>query len=93
MSDAKVYDAIDRLDYISHWDEKTRELEEKMKKTSATYTTSIQEELNLFAEIRRSIDELTATLGDMNALTRDEHVDNNFEQIFQTILDDIRKQK
>lgn len=71
LPDAKIYKAIDRDEYIDYWDHRIEELNEKLKSRSGSFANrqSIFDELNLYDEIRRNIDQLTETLKNMNTLT------------------------
>jgi hypothetical protein len=56
---------------VSYWESQTRELDEALKTVRGDNVTKLQEDLNLYAEIRRLFDRITDTLRDMNALTAD----------------------
>lgn len=90
LGDANIYDAVGRIPYLKFWKDKIDELKEAMEGLGQEYIISIQEELNLFSDIRRSIDSLAATIGDMNTLTPQIHIDSDFEHIFKLLLEDIQ---
>jgi hypothetical protein len=86
LGDAKIYEAIDRLEYLDYWDEKIATLEKRIREgKSLTNINSINRELNLFAKIRTQIDNITDTLQDMNTLTPNMHRDSNFEALYQAV--------
>jgi hypothetical protein len=73
MPDAKIYSAADRLRYVKFWEEKKNELDAEMKQVAGENLHGIREELDLFAKIRSTIAAITDILGDMNALSLEQH--------------------
>ena len=70
LTDASIYEPGDRLDYIKYWDEKISQLNQKIKDMPLmTNLGGIQSNLNKYARIRASLDDLIALLSDMNTLT------------------------
>lgn len=86
LENTKIYDAIDKIRYLKFWENKANELKHGMSQIEPTHIVSIQKELNLYADIRRSIDELMDIIGDMNALTENVHLQTNFEVLIDSIL-------
>ncbi|QLE57927.1 COR domain-containing protein [Nostoc sp. TCL26-01] len=88
LQDAKIYDPIDRADYIIHWEAKSRELETKIKQLSSTANVpSLQRSINEYTEIRATIDGLVDILQNMNTLTADIHSESGFTELQQAIID------
>jgi internalin A len=85
LDDARIYDAVDRLDYITYWEQKKQELDAKMKAVGGENLHGIREELDLFADIRATIAQIVDILGDMNALTLDQHQDSSFDSLLQAL--------
>jgi internalin A len=86
LPSAKIYRASDRLQYIRHWQTETDTLNKELQEFgNAVNVSSIQEELNLYAGIRSTIDRLTDFLKNMNTLTVEMHQEAQFEDIIQAI--------
>ncbi|HJQ69819.1 MAG TPA: COR domain-containing protein [Blastocatellia bacterium] len=85
LGDAMIYEAIGRLRYIKYWEQKKDELDAEMKGVGGEYLQGIREELDLFAKIRITIGEIVNTLGDMNALSLDQHQGSNFDSLIQAL--------
>ena len=57
LSDAKIYDAKDRIGYLKHWEQKKTELDAEMRGLKElTHTPGISEELNDYDRFRDEID-------------------------------------
>lgn len=86
LSDAKIYDASDRLDYIAHWDNEKDKLNKKYGELKdKSNTESILEQLSNYDRFGDEIDGLTNILKDMNTLTPDMHRDSDFSELFTAI--------
>jgi hypothetical protein len=81
LSDAAIYDASSRLDYIKYWEEKTRILDQKIKQVQGSNISSLQQELNRYMEIRRLFDGILSNVSDMNALTPECHHASGFDAL------------
>jgi hypothetical protein len=86
LSDANIYDAVKRLEYIKYWEANKKELSEAMREVSPEHLQGIREEIDLFDNIRDEIAKLTYTLQDMNTLTPDMHRDNDFQILFDAVI-------
>jgi internalin A len=60
-----LYDAVERLDYIEHWEQKFTALDQKMKRVRAAKLGNIQETANLYDRIRQNFDQLIGVITDM----------------------------
>lgn len=86
LSDAKIYDAGDRLDYVEHWEKEKERLTKKIRELSDfSNLASIQQELTDVDDFRDEIDELAGLLKDMNTLTPGMHRDSDFSELFAAI--------
>ncbi|MEG3440082.1 toll/interleukin-1 receptor domain-containing protein [Pannus brasiliensis CCIBt3594] len=85
LDDVRIYDAIDRLEYIKYWDGKIATLKEAIKEVDPINLQGITEEINLFVEIRNRIAGLVDILQGMNNLTAEIHRDSNFEEVVSSI--------
>jgi hypothetical protein len=98
LPDAKIYDAIDILDYTDYWDDKIAKLQARIKRaTSNANNTRVHAELDLYVAIRAAFDRLTDILSDMNTLSVKLHKNSNFAEIIKAIEEkreeDDRKKK
>jgi formylglycine-generating enzyme required for sulfatase activity len=86
LSDAKIYDPLDRLSYVEHWDTEKAKLNKRIKKLpEVANLDGIYEELNNYSRFRERISGLASTLKDMNALTPDMHRDSDFSELYAAI--------
>jgi internalin A len=85
LPDAGIYAATGRIRYVRFWEEQGRILDEALKTVRGDNLVKLQEDLNLYAEIRRLFDDISGTLRDMNALTASEHEQSGFEEIIRRI--------
>jgi internalin A len=86
LSDAKIYDPVDRLDYVEYWEGEKARLNQRIKNLSdVSNLQGINEELNNYDRFRDKISGLTSTLKDMNTLTPDMHRDSDFSELYAAI--------
>ncbi len=89
LGDANIYKAVDRIKYITYWDERIKELNEAiLESTKGGNLANIQrftEELSDYADTRSIIDELTFVLKDMNALTPEIHERTGFDALINDV--------
>jgi WD40 repeat protein len=85
LADAQIYDPVQRLKYIKHWEDKKKELNEAIKEVGAEYLQGVREEIDQYTEIRNTIAELTSILKNMNTLTPDLHSQSDFEILIKSI--------
>ncbi len=92
MSDAKIYDEIDRIDYLNYWDNKVEELNTKARTIkNLVGIKQVSEKIDQYNDIRRIIDEMTDMLRNMNTLTPDMHQDSNFSELTLALEKQMRK--
>jgi co-chaperonin GroES (HSP10) len=85
LADAQIYDPVQRLKYIKHWEDKIKELDESIKQVGAANLQGIREDIDQYTEIRHTIAALANILKNMNTLTPDIHSQSDFEVLFQLI--------
>ncbi|MDI1322252.1 MAG: toll/interleukin-1 receptor domain-containing protein [Algoriphagus sp.] len=70
LPDANIYDALGIINYLKYWDQKIKELNESVKALdNLADTRKVQEDINLYTDIRGAIDSLAGKLSNMNTLT------------------------
>ena len=87
LADADIYKPTNRINYIKHWEEQIKELDEAMKTISAANQQGLTDEINSYDEIRDNISKLTYMLKDMNTLTPEMHEGSNFARL----IEDVKK--
>lgn len=85
LDGAGIYDPLNRLQYIKFWETKKKELDEGMKGVGSEFLKGIQDEINLYANIRHTLDSLLEILGDMNALSLAKHKAGGFSEIIRSL--------
>ncbi|HYC91360.1 MAG TPA: COR domain-containing protein [Thermoanaerobaculia bacterium] len=85
LQDADLSDAVKRVAYVKWWEEKIRELNAALKGVDQQDLEGIREELDLYAQIRRTISRWMTIIGDMNTLTPESHLDSRFETLMSAI--------
>ncbi|MEM9120021.1 MAG: COR domain-containing protein [Cyanobacteria bacterium P01_F01_bin.56] len=85
LSDAQIYKPAKRIQYVQHWEREIAELEEAMQSVSPANMQGFRDEIDFYHRIRATIAELTNTLKNMNTLKVADHVDGDFEQLFEAI--------
>ena len=94
LSDAKIYDELDRIDYLNYWDDKVSELKKKVETLrDPVGKVRVYEKINQYADINRIIDDMTDMLRNMNTLTPDMHKDSNFQAMLDAISKKIQEDK
>jgi GTPase SAR1 family protein len=81
LNDANIYRPIGRVVYAKYWEDEAEELDKALKSLRGSDLTNLQQDLNLYAEIRRSFDSIADVLRDMNALNAVTHESSEFEQL------------
>jgi hypothetical protein len=70
LPDANIYDSLGILGYLKYWDQKIKELNISAKELdNLADTRKVQEDINLYTDIRGAIDDLAGKLSNMNTLT------------------------
>ncbi|WP_051286973.1 toll/interleukin-1 receptor domain-containing protein [Algoriphagus mannitolivorans] len=70
LPDADIYDSLGMVNYLKYWDQKIKELNQSVKELeNLADTRKIQEDINLYTDIRGAFDDLASRLSNMNTLT------------------------
>lgn len=85
LKDANIYDAAGVVEYIRYWEERQGNLDRRLKEVGGQHTTSLHEELDLFASIRSMFDRIIGILKDMNALSVEQHQTSNFAELAEQV--------
>jgi len=85
LADANIYKATGRVRYVRYWEEQIHDLNEALKTVRGDSLTNLQQDLNLYADIRRMFDNIAGTLRDMNALTPGQHEGSGFAELIGRI--------
>lgn len=88
LPDAKIYDAVDRINYIEFWEQEKAELNERIRTLKdLSNIMEVSAELNDYDRFRDEIDKLTSILKDMNSLTPDMLRDADFQQLYDALVE------
>ena len=85
LSDAKIYNSEDRIEYVQYWEQKIQKLDDAMKTVSSANLQGFREDIDLYTEIRDSFSQLTNILREMNTLTTAIHSDSGFEELIKAV--------
>ncbi|MDQ3004194.1 MAG: toll/interleukin-1 receptor domain-containing protein [Chloroflexota bacterium] len=85
LGDADIYNPVNRIKYIKHWEEKLKELDEAMRSVSSANLQGVRDEIDSYDEIRDNISNLTFFLKDMNTLTPEMHENSNFASLINAL--------
>ncbi len=88
LSDAKIYDAMDRIAYKKYWKQKKEDLnKEILSLGDVSNITGIAEELDDYDRFGDEFDKLTTTLKNMNTLSPDILRESDFQQLYDAIVE------
>ena len=86
LSDADIYDSLGILRYLKFWDQKIKDLNASAKELdNLADTRKVQEDINLYTDIRGAIDALAGKLSNMNTLTLEIMRTKNFQPLFDAL--------
>lgn len=85
LKDANIYKPLGRVAYVKYWEDEAEALDEGLKSLRGADLVNLQQDLNLYAEVRRSFDTIAHTLRDMNALSASEHEQTAFDQLISRV--------
>ncbi len=83
--ETKLYEALDRIHYVSFWQEKSLAIETGLKSLDAANATSLYEELKGYKEITENIDLFLLNLKDQLHVTPEELFDKFYSPISDRI--------
>ncbi|GBD52633.1 HEAT domain protein repeat-containing protein [Microcystis aeruginosa NIES-298] len=81
----RIHKAIERLQYIRHWEGRIQELENAMHSGGLANLQGITDDLNLYTEIRHRIASLTDILKDMKTLDINLHGQSEFAAVIKAV--------
>lgn len=94
LEDAKIYDPITRADYNIFWQNEKDALQKKYNEIQdKSYTGELLSDLNNYDDFRRIIDEITKMLSNMNTLTPEMHMGNNFSDLMKALDGQMQEDK
>jgi hypothetical protein len=85
LQDADIYNPVNRIRYIKHWEDKLKELDAAMHSVSATNMQGVREEIDTYDAIRDHVAGLTFMFKDMNTLTPEMHENSNFSVLIASL--------
>mgnify|MGYP005750317583 CR=1 FL=1 len=86
LPDANIYESLGMIGYLKFWDQKIKELNQSVKELdNLADTRKIQEDINLYTDIRGAIDDLAAKLSNMNTLSLELMRAKKFEPLFEAL--------
>lgn len=87
LPDANIYDSLGILGYLKHWDQKIKELNASAKELdNLADTRKVQEDINLYTDIRGAIDDLAGKLSNMNTLTLEIMRSKSYQPLIDALL-------
>ena len=86
---ACVSPKLDTIIHPSNWEAKKQKLDAALKRVSGDNLANLQRSLTLYAEIRRSFDSITHIIGDMNALSLEQHIESNFQHVIDKVRERV----
>jgi hypothetical protein len=87
LPDADIYDSLGILNYLKHWDQKIKALNASAKELdNLADTRKVQEDINLYTDIRGAIDDLAGKLSNMNTLTVEIMRQKSYQPLLSTLL-------
>ena len=94
LTDARIYDAVERLEYVEYWEKEKARLNERIRGLSDfANLQGIREDLDNYDRFRDRISGLTNTLKDMNTLTPDIHRESEFNELYVAIENRIKESR
>lgn len=85
MEDAKIFEPIPRLQYLKHWQDKKKELDEAIMQFGTDAITVIGDDYKTYKKIFDNFGEVVNILKDINALTPQMHRDDNFKTLTDAV--------
>lgn len=87
LPDGNIYDSLGILNYLKYWDQKIKELNASAKELdNLADTRKVQEDINLYTDIRGAIDELAGKLSNMNTLTLEIMRSKSYQPLIDALL-------
>ncbi len=94
LPDANIYDSLGILNYLKYWDQKIKDLNASAKELdNLADTRKVQEDINLYTDIRGAIDDLAGKLSNMNTLTVEIMRAKAYQPLLESLLAQREKPK
>lgn len=86
LNDANIFDFVEQVKLVKYWEEKAKEYND-LAKTIETQTSKIKllERVKDCEEIARNMENFISIVSDMNVLTPDIHIEQNFSPLINSI--------
>lgn len=91
LSDAQIYKPTSRIEYVRYWEEQIRRFDMALRSVSSANLQGFRDEIDIYAEIRKNIAELTYILKDINSPPPEIHNESDFAELIQIIEQRVLK--
>ena len=91
LGNSEIYNAVQRARYVRFWDKKVKELEKEMEGLSPAYFDGLQEDLNIYYEIRFTFSKLTDIIKNMNTFNPEYHNKTGFADLIKSVKNIIKE--
>jgi|GEM_PF-1406713 len=85
LKETKIYSAIERLEYVRFWEQKTTELEKALENINPINSPESYKELILFKDISSNIDEFLKRISESLHFSPEEIIEKNYEPIIDIL--------
>ena len=85
LEDARIFDPVDRLQYVQFWEKRRDRLGKALQSTDQAHLEGFREEMDLYADIRSLLPRLSAILGDMNMPPASAQVKSGFADLIDLV--------
>lgn len=89
LKETKFYSAIERLEYVHFWEQKTNELEQALENINPINSPESYKELKLFKDISYNIDGFLKRISESLHYSPEEIIKNNYEPIINILGIDL----
>ncbi len=93
LGDANVFDPLPRLQYLKHWQDKKKELDDAIMQFGIDAITVIGDDYKIYKKIFDNFGEVVNILKEINSLTPEMHREDNFKTLINTVADKSKPQK
>lgn len=93
LDDANVFDPLPRLQYLKHWQDKKKELDDAIMQFGTDAITIIGDDYKIYKKIFDNFGEVVNILKEINSLTPDMHRKDNFGILIDTVSDTLATKK
>jgi tetratricopeptide (TPR) repeat protein len=93
ISDAHIYNIIERLEYVKYWEGKIKDLNNAIRNVELTNISGFTSVLDQYWRIRASFDHLSSLLSDMNVLSPELHESQGFSSLIRSVKERMNSQR